>query len=250
MIKHILCITLLSLALTSCKKDTIAEPAPEPEASSIVANSPYTVSSATKFHGVFNLYKQTVFSNSNFSNYAVAFYDTASANSYPGNLISVASVKLNSNTINLDTTYHTYHAYDLFAGDNVSETWQIQGANGIPSFNYTSYTDPKCTNYLTLPDSFNISTGVTFTLNVTNVDTIGNHSIGITDNSGHFTPNKPLHNGINVITFTSADLINFVTVGMGNFGITLSNTEVLNFYGKDFIFVKTRSYENLIKIKP
>ncbi|MBP8033877.1 MAG: hypothetical protein KAZ71_04715 [Bacteroidia bacterium] len=250
MIKHILCITLLSLALTSCKKEKAPGPVPEPEAQGIFPNSPYTVSNATKFHGVFSLYKQTLFSNANYSNYVVSFNDTASANYYPGNLISVSRVKLNSNPINLDTTFHDYRAYDLFSGDNATETWQIQGANGIPSFNYTSYTDPKCTNYSTIPDSFNISTGVTFTLNITNVDAIGNHGIGLNDNSGHFTPEKPLHNGINVITFTSADFINFVTVGMGNIGMGLSNTEVLNFYGKDFQFVKRRTYEKLIKIKP
>jgi hypothetical protein len=39
-------------------------------------------------------------------------------------------------------------------------------------------------------------------------------------------------------------------VGMGNIGMGLSNTEVLNFYGKDFQFVKRRTYEKLIKIKP
>jgi hypothetical protein len=252
MIKHILCITLLSLALTSCKKEKAPAPVPEPEAQGIFPNSPYTVSNATKFHGIFSLTKFTLFSVANHYDYGVSFYDTASANYYISNLVPVVSVRLNFKTVNLDTTFPEYKVYDISTTpDYGTETWQIQGANGIPSFNYTSYTDPKCANFATLPDSFNISTGVTFTLNITNVDAIGNHCIGLNDNSGHFTTNKPLQNGINVITFTNADLINLNPTSAGALDImALRNTEVLNFYGKNFQFIKTRSYNKFIKIKP
>jgi hypothetical protein len=162
----------------------------------------------------------------------------------------VGSVKLNSKTINLDTTFHDYRDYDLISGDYGTETWQIQGANGIPSFNYTSSTDPKCTNFYSLPDSFNVSTGFTFTLDVTNIDTTGSQYISLNDNSGHSTLPKPLQSGTNVITFTNTELANFNTFYQGSLDISLRNTEVLNFYGKNFQFVKTRSYDKFIKIKP
>lgn len=249
MIKKTLTTVFICVLLISCKKDekTIL---PEPVIDSSVQNSPYTVSNATKFHGIFALNKTTLFSTSNHYNYIVSFYDTASASYYPGNLISVGNVKLNSKTINLDTTFHDYRASDLISGDYGTETWQIQGANGIPSFNYTSSTDPKCTNFLTLPDSFNVSIGITFTLNVTNIDTTANQYISLNDNSGHFTPSKPLQSGTNIITFTNAEFVNFNTTYMGSLDISLRNTEVLNFYGKNFQFVKTRSYVKFIKFKP
>lgn len=250
MVKTILGILLIGIFIVSCKKEKAPAPAPEPVAPTTIQNSPYTVSNATKFHGVFGLTKTTLFSNSNHYNYIVSFYDTASANYYTGNLISVGSVKLNNKTVNLDTTFHDYRDYDLLSGDYGTETWQIQGANGIPSFNYTSSTDPKCTNFSTLPDSFNVSTGITFTLNVTNIDTTENQYISLTDNSGHFTPSKLFQSATNVITFTNADFINFNTTYMGSLDISLINKEVLNFYGKDFQFVKRRSYDKFIKIKP
>ena len=251
MIKHILSIALLSLALTSCKKEKAPAPVPEPEAQGIFSNSPYTVSNATKFHGVFTLKKFTLFSFSNHYDYGVAFYDTASANYDTSNLVPVASVRLNLKNINLDTSFPEYKVYDLInTADYVTETWQIQGANGIPSFNYTSSTDPKCTNFATLPDSFNISTGVTFTLNVTNIDPTVTQYISLNDNAGHFTNAKSFQSNTNVITFTNADLINLNPMSTGSLDITLKNTEVLNFYGKDFQFIKTRLYNKFIKIKP
>jgi len=247
--KNLITTLFICCALISCKKDekTIT---PSTSNENAILNSPYTISNATKYHGVFHLYKTTLFSTANHYDYIVAFYDTASANYYSGNLISVASVKLNSKTINLDTTFHDYRDYNPISGDYGTETWQIHGANGIPSFNYTSSTDPKCSNFNTLPDSFNISSGITFTLNLTNIDTTVNQYVCLYDNSGHSTSATLLQSGSNVVTYTDVELINFNTSTLGTLGISLVNTEVLNFYGKDFKFLKTRSYEKFVKLKP
>lgn len=247
--KNLISTLFICCALISCKKNE-KPTGPEPATnSSPVQNSPHTISNATKYHGIFHLYKTTVFSTSNHYSYIISFFDTASANYYPGNLISVTKVKLNSKTINLDTTYHDYRAYDLIMGDYGTETWQIHGANGIPSFNYTSFTDPNA-NFNDLPDSINISSGITFTINLTNIDSTVNQSVALYDNSGHFAPSKLLQSGTNVITYTPLELMYFNPTTMGTLGLTLVNTELLNFYGKDFKFIKRRSYEKIVKIKP
>jgi hypothetical protein len=250
-LKTLFSILMITVIMVSCKKEKATEPAPEPEAPATIPNSPYTVSTATVFSGIFSLTKNTLLTYSNHYTYGVSFFDTLSANYNPGDLVSVASVRLNSKTIQLDSTFHDYRASDLvITSDYGTETWQIEGANGVPSFNYTSSTDPKCTNFYTLPDSLNISSGITFTLNVTNIDMSGNQYMGLTDNSGHFAPSKLLVGGINVITFTNAELVNFSTTYLWSLSISLINKEVLNFYGKDFQFIKRRSYDKFVKIKP
>ena len=247
MIKIIIGISLTCVLLVSCKKEktTTTSTTPTP---SVIQNSPYTVSNATVFSGVFSTGKNTHSMTYNYSRSIAYFNITPSSTADSINIIPVAGVILNNEFLNIDTTYKTYLKEVFSPGIFGTETWQIQGANGIPSFNYTDTYIPDCTNFNTIPDSFSISSGFTLALNINNITTSG-MELMIGDNSGHYTIAKPLQNGNNVISFSPTELYNFVPTNIGDIIITLEHKHVLNFYSKDFLFLKKRNYDKVVKIK-
>ncbi len=242
--KKILCISLMSILFISCKKNkSTTDPSPP-----AIQSSPYSVSTATVFSGFFFTGKYTYSYGINYTRSSVCFVDPASAIPDSNNIITVADVILNNEVIDLYTFNNSYLKESFPAGSFGNETWQIHGSNTMTSFNYTDSYIPDCINYNTLPDSISISAGVTFTLNITDI-TPTNSLINMGDNYGHWTPAKPLHNGINIISFTPMEMYNFVANTTCDIGIYLQHTQVLNFYGKDFQFLKVRSYDKVIKLK-
>lgn len=230
----------------SCKKD---KKTAEPEPSSI-PNSPYAVSTATAYQGVFASNSFTIMSPGNSEahhNSNAYFYISPEINNMPGNMASVNTVMLNNTSLNYNVSSMSYSAAN--PSHLLAETWQVQGANSIPSFNYTSKNNtPGCEDFNVAPDTVSKSAG--FTISIDNVTNVTGAGIYISDNSNSSAGqvHKLLQNGNNTVTFSPAEL-SVLTTGNGYIGISLEHEQVLNFYGKDFKFLKSASVTKVITIK-
>jgi hypothetical protein len=101
--------------------------------------------------------------------------------------------------------------------NSASETWSVNGANGISSFTFAnSALIPTASNYSTIPAIINKGSG--FTLNINNVANISNAELIVFDgtSSSTFMITFPMHAGNNVITVTSAHLSALSTAPMGS----------------------------------
>ena len=250
MVKQILSLLLISSLIFSCKKD-VKTTTPSTNA---IPNSPYTTSHASVYSGVFSSYSFTNIATSTSvltaSSSSAYFYNAPSANNMSGNMVAVYEVILNSVPMNFDSVYMDYSSSK--PSNLQTEVWQVNGANGIPSFNYTcANNSPDCSNFNVIPDSISKSMGFTLTINgVVNLTATGfNVVISDASNSSLGQVSKPLYNGNNTVTFTPAELAPLTLCNNGYISIDLENIQVLNFYGKDFKFIKSKSFSKNIKIK-
>ena len=250
MIKKIFSIIFISTLILSCKKDEKITT----RTTNAIPNSPYSNSNASIYSGIFASISFTNIANStnilsarNSNGY---FYNTPSANNMSGNMVKINELVLNGATMNFDPLYMDYKSN--IASNLQTEVWQVNGANGIPSFNYTSSNNtPDCSNFNVIPDSISKSAGFTLIINgVVNLTTSG-FDLVISDGAGSSLGEvtKPLHNGTNTVTFTPTELAPLTLSNNGFISIDLENVQVLNFYGKDFKFIKQRSFSKNIKIK-
>ncbi|MBP7810100.1 MAG: hypothetical protein KA163_12460 [Bacteroidia bacterium] len=248
--KNLILILILVGSLSfSCRKK---EKEATPTTPAFVSDSPYTISTATVYSGIFTSSTNTTIitpTSSVINNGSIAFFSNTVVPSMDwGSSVTVSNISSNNNVLNYDPVNYYYVNSALVNLNN--EVWQVQGSNGIPSFKYTSDNNaPDCTSFNSIPDSISLSAG--FTININNVV---NCLPGASDISvgclSQFLINKPLNNGNNVITYTPAELSALTPDNTGVAIILLEERKVVNIYGKDFQFVRVNRLVKSIKVKP
>jgi hypothetical protein len=246
-------ILIVNCAFYSCKKEgkppqPPANPTPTPE-------SPFTVSNATLYSGMFisASYTMAYPTNTQTGSYTDAYFtDSVSYWSDPAISVQVKKLTLNEKEV---AFYEPNRFYPADPPSNLKkEVWQVSGANSIPTFRHTSdNNEPNCSSFFNLPDSISVSQGLTIYVN---------DVVGVTEKEYGFLieeitkdstihVSKPLNSVNNTITL-SANELSVLTPGTtkARISINLTNTQILNFYGKDFRFTKARWYSKPLKIKP
>ncbi|MBK7667522.1 MAG: hypothetical protein IPJ32_09410 [Sphingobacteriaceae bacterium] len=212
-----------------------------------IQNSPHSVSTATAYSGFFTSVTNTfVFSHTvTIEALSEVHFNNAPADS-PQNCIKVGDVKLNGTSFLYDSIYRVYR--NNTSSNLGKEVWEINGGGDIPSFNFiNNATPPNCQSYV-LPDSVSISSGITINIPGANNITTGSQ-ITIYDNN-FMGISKPIVNGNNSVFFSSSELWLLSLSGDGYISLDLQNVQNLNFYGKDFKFVKQKGFLKLIKFMP
>jgi hypothetical protein len=163
--------------------------------------------------------------------------------------VKVNQLRLNGDTMwyyNITNEYNSWYPVNL-----ATETWSVNGANGIPSFSYNvSTTQPSCTNYTSLPDSISKSAG--FTVTVNNITNTTFATLDVFDGTGNLSGvySPTLAAGNNTITVTPSNLSGFVTGNTAaQITIVLSNKKAYTFGGKAFAFDRETQYTKKLKIK-
>lgn len=253
MYKYTLVLTVFLFALASCKKDDTKPATP-------ASNTPYTPpadgspSQASQFYGIFRMGEYTTAtSTSTYVNImgSAYFSNQPVSSMYSASSVKVAKVYLNSDSLTYSSTYKYYNLYSI--ANLASETWSVNGANGISSFTFANAgaVTPTCTGLNNVQDSISISTG--FTVNVNNVSNFTTGSIILFDGTGNANGYYAtvLSAGNNAIVVSPANLAS-LTPGNANakFAIVLSNDKAFIFGGKDFKFSREAQYTKDIKIKP
>jgi hypothetical protein len=244
-------ILLAGCLVMACKKEE-QQPVVNP-ASNSFRSSPYTITDATEFYGIFASSSFTMlYGNSTYKgDYSSAYFSNAPSTSFNmPTAVKVNEVSLNSEVMKWDTDLLFYRASTPSGLEK--EVWRVSGANGIPSFNFTSYNNaPNCSSFDIFPDSISKSAGFTVIIKgVVNITPTG-YELSISDGSNSSLGNvsKPIYNGDNVITFSPAELMKLNLTNGASIGFSLENVQSLNFYGKNFKFIKVRSFSKSIIIK-
>jgi len=249
--KSLLYLILISSLIVSCKKKDDAPAPVTPAPSGPPADG--SPSNATQFYGIFTSGNYmsmvgggppitSVMARAYFSNQAIAY------------MYSASSIKVNNVYLNNDSlAYNPVSKYYLpsYPVNLATETWSVNGANGIGSFNFTNNAlQPSCSGYSNLPDS--ISKSVGFTVNINNVTNFTYGSLLVFDGTGNISGyySVQLNAGDNVINVTPTNLSSVSTTTNGYMTIVLTNKSAYVFSGKDFQFCRESQYTKYIKIKP
>lgn len=241
------------LFYSSCKKKEIPKPVP---VNNPVVLSPYSASTSNLFSGFFTTVqwksiKSGTIIASNF-NATVFFYSTPINLPSGDPILKVNSIQLNNTIVNYDTTYLMYKTNQ--PTNFFSQLWQINGSNGIPSFNYSNTNYPTCINFDVTPDSISKSNSLTININgVSGINTNNSTFVLFDGFDTSINIQRALNNGDNTLTFTPSELSIFNITTGGSFGtafIFLENSQNLNFYGKDFQFTKQNQCSSPIKFVP
>lgn len=249
--KSISILIILILFGSSCKKKA-GPPEPVPPSSGLPSADGST-SNATQFYGIFTTGNYTTvpiggsaFTTTNarayFSNQPVAYMYLASS-------VMVNKIFLNNDSLSYNTSYKYY--VPNYPVNLATETWSVNGANGIGSFSYANnILEPTCSGLNTLPDS--ISKGTGFTVNINNIINSSYGSLIVFDGTGSTSGiySTPLNLGNNAITVSSTNLSALSTTTNGNIAIVLSNKRAVIFSNKDFQFSRESQYNKHIKIRP
>lgn len=209
-----------------------------------------TPSSATQFSGILTcgLYG-TATGTTVFSFPAARAYFSGQPVPYitPTYSVKVTNVYFNNDSLpfSIANGYYSSSGFVSLATEN----WSVSGANGIGTFTCASNLALPGWQSINLPDSISKSVGVNF--NITNVANFKTANLIITDNlggSGYYL--QALTTGSNAINLTPANLSAIGTTTGGSLIVSLTNSKVLKFSGKDYQFNKEYQYFKTIKIKP
>jgi hypothetical protein len=241
----------LILVLVSCKKE---EKQPSNSNTNTGGGGTYLIpSSATAFSGIFttgNYVGSTIVGSTTYtfnSILARAYFSSApQAYMNSGTAVTVNSVYLNSDSLAYSTTSQYYNSSGTV--NIASETWSVNGANGIGTFTMThNITTPSASGYLNFPDSISISTG--FSVSINNVANAKVANLLLSDGVGGFHV-KTLQTGNNSVTVTPNDLSVISTSTVGYIALLLTNKKAYVFSNKDYEFNREYQYTKSIKIKP
>lgn len=215
-------------------------------------NNP-TPSSATTFFGIFTTGSYaTIFSSTDtptpsqsarayFSNQSMQYSNISTA-------VTVNKVYLNDDSLNYNSSLKYYT--DYFNVNLSTETWSVNGANGIGTFSINISTTTPSASPISFQDSVSISTG--FSVVVNNVSSITRGNLIVLDgtNTSNGFVSKTLNAGNNTITFSAADLANLTPTQSGYLVLALTNAKAYLILGKDYQFNKEAQRSMHFKIKP
>lgn len=234
----------------ACKKES-KTPMPDPVAP-VTPAADGTPSSATQFYGIFTTGTYTSVqigqTPSSYPSARAYFSNMATPGVYMASAVRVNAVYLNNDSLTYNTSYKYFTNFNLV--NLASETWSVNGANGIGTFSFTNNAvDPGFTGANTLPDSVSLSTG--FSININNVTNATDGMVSIFDALGGTCKySVALNNGNNAITITAANLSSANTSTNGVISIALTNKKAFVFSSKDYQFIREAQYNKHIKIKP
>jgi hypothetical protein len=241
------------LILVSCKKE---EKGPAPTVGTGTGsgggNTP-VVSNATTFYGIFTTGSySTVLSSTDTpsSSQMASSYFSSQATQY---INSATAVKVNNIWLNGDSlSYNSSNKYyTQYWNVNLStETWSVNGANGIGTFTININTITPSVNTINFQDSISISAG--FSVAVNNVSNITSARILVFDgtNTSSSYVQKTINAGNNTIIFTPADLANLTPTQTGYLALVLTNSKAYKVSGKDYQFNREAQCTMHFKIKP
>jgi hypothetical protein len=203
----------------------------------------FAPTNATTFSGIFSVgnYTYSILSSSFtsvFDNGNAYFSTTPQSymNSAAG--VTVNAVYLNGDPLNYYTTQNYYGTSSL---TSASETWSVDGANGIPSFTFTNPNlIPSASGFASVPSTISKAAG--FTLNINSVSNITDGFFIIDDGSGG--PNASIvhtvTSGNNMIAVSSASLAALVTGTNASIYLALQNNKAYSYSGKNYQFRKEK----------
>lgn len=247
-------VTIMILVLVSCKKEEKQPANNNTNTGGGGGGGTYLVpSNATAFSGIFttgNYVGSTIVGTTTytFNSIMARAYFSSSPQSYinSGTAVTVNKVYLNGDSLSYSTSSQYYNSSGTV--NIASETWSVNGANGIGTFSMThNITTPSASGYLNFPDSISISTG--FSVSINNVANAKVANLLLSDGVGGFHV-KTLQTGNNSVTVTPSNLSSLSTSTVGYIALLLSNSKAYVFSNKDYEFNREYQYTKSIKIKP
>jgi len=246
-------VLIFIISFSSCKKkETQPAQTTNTGGGGTTGGSTPIPSNATQFYGLFRSGVYTSISPglpaTSYTNASAYFSNQPVVAMYPASAVTVSKVFINGDSLNYNPTQKYYMAYSQV--NLASETWSINGMNGIGSFSYTTNAiTPSCGDLSMLPDS--ISKSSTFTLAINNISNSSMGSLIIYDGTGSMNGyySTILNQGNNTVTVTPANLSSLATTTSGNIIVVLSNKKGVYFSGKDYQFSREYQYFKYIKIK-
>jgi hypothetical protein len=207
-------------------------------------------SNATSFHGILSIftYSSTSSMGQTFTLSAGNAYFSATPVQTPANnCVLVKKVLLDGDSLMAPGSGSQYATSPIAPPE--TGKWEVQGANGIPSFTYNaSFAAPAATNLNLIPAIIDKSNGFSISMNVSNSKT---SSIIISDGTGNVsgTAVLPLSNGVNNINLSSAQLNGMTTTTAAVIMVQLENNSNHLIGGKDFSFKKQGTFVRQVEIK-
>lgn len=250
--KKILVLLCLGVLFAGCKKESSTPNTSTGNSNTGTVNSGYITpvsAIATEFSGIFTSWSYTnVLTGGGFSGKSPSAYFSRSPVAAPqfSTSITVKKVLLGSDSLRYDSSIYRYMPW--MAPKSNSNTWKVDGNNGIPSFIFTdNQPTPSCSSFSQLPDEISISQGTVIKLN--NLDHFVDGYFSISDN-GDKTIINFLSKGITEINLSPGDLQGMKPTDQGFMVVYLRNTQAVKASNKNFQFVKAEEYFKAIKIKP
>lgn len=203
--------------------------------------------------------------NYTYGSMATIFYQYYTANTYAGSDSAVSSFfftdplnpsatvvnagNISYNGTSLTNNSNVYTAYFL----NIHQTnsvWAVSGSADVPVINYTLTPNyPVFTGNSQLPDSFSISSGLSFTL--TGISNHPNSSIYIQINDNINSVFRNLAVNQTTCSFTAAELSVFQSNTFASITVIMGNGVIQNFNGKNYGFTSSLNhYKSGVLIKP
>lgn len=247
----------LSLFISSCKKDSdpIVEENPETSCVCLKENIGVTITNHLPSSGflIMTAYMQFLTENPNYYYYgSVTAHFTSSPDLYEsgnGN-ISVDSVFINNNpmpSIKDMNGEHMYYQHD-FLSLPLQQEWSVFGANGIPTFTFSSDLKNPVADFSLIPDSISKSLVKSFKINGVSNITSADISIFAFGVSG---PNISLilREGSNEVCFPE-DQLKLISTGKATVSITMENRITKKFGDKNIALIKRLQYQKKIDLNP
>lgn len=211
----------------ACKKKDSPEPTPAPTNNNNNITTNYSYGSMATIY--YQYYNGNTFTSSDSAISAFFFTDPLNPST---TTVDAGTINYNGNA--LINTSNVYKAYSLNVHQSNS-VWAVSGNSVVPTINYTLTPNyPIFTGNAQLPDSFSISSGLTFTL--TGISNHPNSSVFVQIND--FTNSVYRNLGVNqtVCSFSASELAIFQPNTYVYISLNLSNSVVQNFNGKDYVF--------------
>lgn len=253
-LKLVILVLLAGMIVMSCKKEEKAPTTTNTGGGGGGGGNNPTPSSASVFYGIFT----TGNYSSIISNTAIPFvsssaraYFSSQPTQYSNNTtaVTVVNVGLNGDTLNYNSSYKYYVTSSSI--NLATETWSVNGANGIGTFSINiSTSNPTVGSLSNLPDSVSISSG--FSVAINSVANAGKAYFIILDGSNtvNGSVTKILSAGNNNVNFSASDLIDLTPTSTGYLVVALANSKAYLISGKDYQFNREAQFTKHIKIKP
>lgn len=235
-------IIVLLISFSSCKKKDNSEPTLVPTNNNNNITTNYTYGSLATFY--YQYYTGNIYTGSDSAVSAFFFTDPLNPST---TTVDAGTINYNGNP--LVNTANVYKEYSLNV-HQPNSVWAVSGNSVVPSINYTLTPNyPIFTGNAQLPDSFSISSGLTFTL--TGISNHPNSNVFVQIND--FTNSVYRNLGANqtVCSFSSAELAIFQPNTYVYISLNLSNSVVQSFNGKDYAFSSSLNHmKSGVLVKP